>query len=84
MDQQRKVAFYIGVYTERQAKVEEGSLKNQEQMLRTELERRNLQHKDRGGFVESYVDERISAKTTNRPAFQRLMRDIELGRIDTV
>ena len=84
MDQQRKVAFYIRVSTERQAKVEEGSLKNQEQMLRAELERRNLQHKGWGAFVESYVDEGISAKTTNRPAFQRLMRDIELGRVDTV
>jgi site-specific DNA recombinase len=84
MDQQRKVAFYIRVSTERQAKVEEGSLKNQEQMLRAELDRRNLQHKGWGAFVESYVDEGISAKTTNRPAFQRLMRDIELGRIDTV
>ncbi len=81
---QRKVAFYIRVSTERQAKVEEGSLKNQDQMLRAELDRRNLQHKDWGAFVESYVDEGISAKTTNRPAFQRLMRDIELGRIDTV
>jgi DNA invertase Pin-like site-specific DNA recombinase len=38
----------------------------------------------RGAFVESYVDEGISAKTTYRPAFQRLMRDIELGRTDTV
>jgi site-specific DNA recombinase len=84
MAPQRKVAFYIRVSTERQAKVEEGSLKNQEQMLRAELERRNLQRKDWGAFVASYVDEGISAKTTNRPAFQRLMRDIELGRIDTV
>jgi site-specific DNA recombinase len=81
---QRKVAFYIRVSTERQAKVEEGSLKNQEQMLRAELDRRNGQLKDWGAFVGSYVDEGISAKTTNRPAFQRLMRDIELGRIDTV
>ena len=80
----RKVAFYIRVSTERQAKVEEGSLKNQEQMLRAELDRRNAQHKDWGTFVESYVDEGISGKTTNRPAFQRLMQDIELGRIDTV
>ncbi len=82
--EQRKVAFYIRVSTERQAKVEEGSLKNQEQMLRAELGRRNLQRTGWGAFVESYVDEGISAKTTNRPAFQRLMRDIELGRIDTV
>jgi DNA invertase Pin-like site-specific DNA recombinase len=84
MDQPRKVAFYIRVSTERQAKVEEGSLKNQEQMLRAELDRRNVQRKDWGVFVESYVDEGISGKTTNRPAFQRLMRDIELDRIDTV
>jgi site-specific DNA recombinase len=80
----RKVAFYIRVSTERQAKVEEGSLKNQEQMLRAELARRNAQRPGWGAFVESYVDEGISAKTTNRPAFQRLMRDVELGRIDTV
>ena len=83
-DSKRQVAFYIRVSTERQAKVEEGSLKNQEQMLRYELERRNVQQKDWGVFVESYVDEGISGKTTNRPAFQRLMREIELGRIDTV
>jgi DNA invertase Pin-like site-specific DNA recombinase len=40
-----------------------------------------------GAFIESYVDEGISAKTTNRPAFHRLhrlMQDIKLGRIDTV
>jgi site-specific DNA recombinase len=84
MDPPRKVAFYIRVSTERQAKVEEGSLKNQEQMLRAELGRRNAQRPGWGGFVQSYVDEGISAKTTNRPAFQRLMRDIELGKIDTV
>ena len=42
----RKVAFYIRVSTERQAKVEEGSLKNQKQILHTEVERRNLQDKD--------------------------------------
>jgi site-specific DNA recombinase len=83
-DSKRQVAFYIRVSTERQAKVEEGSLKNQEQMLRSELERRNVQQKDWGVFIESYVDEGISGKTTNRPAFQRLMREIELGRIDTV
>jgi len=43
-DTKRKVAFYIRVSTERQTKVEEGSLKNQEQMLHTELKRRNQQH----------------------------------------
>ena len=49
---QRKVAFYIRVSTERWAEVEEGSLKNQDQMLHTELERRALQPKSWGAFVE--------------------------------
>jgi site-specific DNA recombinase len=80
----RKVAFYIRVSTERQARVEEGSLKNQEQMLHTELRRRNEQHADWGIYVESYVDEGISGKDTNRPAFQKMLRDIELGKINAV
>lgn len=80
----RKVAFYIRVSTERQAKVEEGSLKNQEQMLHTEIERRNAQTENWGSFVDAYVDEALSGKTTNRPAFQQMMQDVEIGRIDTV
>ena len=36
----RKVGFYIKVSTERQAKVKEGSLKNQKQMLLAELNKR--------------------------------------------
>jgi len=80
----RKVAFYIRVSTERQARVEEGSLKNQKQMLQAELERRNAQKKDWGAFVKAYVDEGISGKDINRPAFQQMLVDIEIGRIDTV
>lgn len=80
----RKVAFYIRVSTERQAKVEEGSLKNQEQMLRSELEHRNSLCNNWGIFTASYVDEGISGKTINRPAFQRLLNDIEIGLVDTV
>ena len=80
----RTVAFYIRVSTERQAKVEEGSLKNQEQMLRAEVERRNVQTENWGTFVDAYVDEGLSGKNTNRPAFQRMLQDVEIGRIDTV
>jgi len=80
----RKVAFYIRVSTERQAKVEEGSLKNQEQMLHAELRRRNEQHTGWGTYVCSYVDEGLSGKDTNRPAFQRMMQDIELGKVQAV
>ncbi len=55
-DSERKVAFYIRVSTERQAKVEEGSLKNQEQILLAELEKRNLQNKDWGELIETDID----------------------------
>jgi len=53
-------------------------------MLDAELERRNQQSPDWGVFVDAYVDEGLSAKNTNRPAFQRMMADAEIGRIDTV
>ncbi len=80
----RKVAFYIRVSTERQAKVKEGSLKNQKQILLSELEKRNLQDNNWGELIEIYVDEGISGKDTNRPAFQRMIKNIEISKIDTV
>ena len=80
----RKVAFYIRVSTERQAKVKEGSLKNQKQMLLAELNKRNMQYNHWGELIEIYVDEGISGKDINRPAFQKMLNDIRMGKIDTV
>ena len=80
----RSVGYYIRVSTDRQAKVQEGSLKNQRQILDAELKRRNLQQTDWGVFVDAYVDEGLSGKTTNRPALKRLIQDVEIGRVDTV
>jgi site-specific DNA recombinase len=77
------VAFYVRVSTDRQAQVVEGSLKNQEQMLASELRRRNTSKKW-GRLVGSYVDGGFSAKNTDRPEFQRLMADIEHGVVDAV
>ena len=53
-------------------------------MLEAELERRDQQSVGWGIFVDAYVDEGLSGKNTNRPAFQRMMADAEIGRIDTV
>jgi site-specific DNA recombinase len=61
----------------------EGSLKNQEQMLASELRRQNTPKKW-GRFVGSYVDGGFSGKNTERPEFQRLMADIERGVVDAV
>ena len=83
-DSKRKVGFYIRVSTERQAKVKEGSLKNQKQMLIAELNKRNMQYNNWGELIEIYVDEGISGKDINRPAFQKMLNDIRMGKIDTV
>ncbi|RKX83123.1 MAG: hypothetical protein DRP57_08545 [Spirochaetes bacterium] len=81
----RRVGFYIRVSTERQVKVKEGSLKNQKQMLLTELKRRNQQDTGWGELAEVYVvDKGISGKDTNRPSFKRMMADIEIGKINAV
>ena len=84
IESKRKIGFYIRVSTERQAKVVEGSLKNQNQMLLAEVNKRNLQNKDWGELIEVYIDEGISGKDTNRPAFQKMLKDIEIGKIDTI
>lgn len=80
----RKVAFYIRVSTERQAKVCEGSLKNQKQILLNEVCKRNSCEVRWGELVHTYVDEGISGKDTDRPSFQRMLKDIEIGQINTV
>jgi hypothetical protein len=64
-------------FTERQAKVEEGSLENQEQMLRAELCRRNRRHKGRllveqkeaevvRAIFTTYLEEQSIRHTTER------------------
>lgn len=79
----RRVAFYVRVSTEGQARVAEGSLKNQEQMLASELRRRNA-----GGawgrLVGSYVDGGFSGSSIDRPEFKRLLADVERGAIDAI
>ena len=48
------------------------------------LDRRSLADAGWGTSIEAHVDEGLGGKNTNRPAFKRLMRDIEHGRIDAV
>lgn len=70
------MAGYVRVSTEMQ--VERGdSLAVQEARLRTEAERR-------GWDLVVYREPGISAKDNNRPEFQRMMADLEAGRIDGV
>src|ERR1039458_3628892 len=85
----KKVGFYIRVSTEKQAKLQEGSLVSQEQRLLAELERQNRASEIKtlsiwGNLVHTYVEEGRSGKDTNRPQYQRMLRDIQNGVIDAI
>ncbi len=79
-----KIGLYIRVSTEEQAMRTEGSLESQKHRLNGYIDLKNMQQPDWGKAVEQYVDDGFSAKDTNRPALQRLLRDLEKGRVTMV
>ncbi len=79
-----KIGVYIRVSTEEQAQRTEGSLENQKHRLNSFIEIKNHQTPDWGLVVDSYVDDGHSAENTNRPEFQRLLRDLKRGRVSMV
>ncbi len=81
----RKIAIYPRVSTEEQAKVEEGSIKNQIEALQKYIQGENLKHDGKWGtLVEIYPDEGYSAKSLQRPGIKKLLLDIYRRLIDTV
>lgn len=81
----RTVGFYIRVSTERQARETEGSLVSQKQRLEAEVARRNQGSGKRWGEVARiYIEEGRSGKDTNRPEYQKMLRDVQLGVVNTV
>ncbi|MCP4653595.1 MAG: recombinase family protein [Candidatus Omnitrophica bacterium] len=80
----KRCSLYQRVSTEKQAKLEEGSLKNQEQMLRDYVRMKSSSTKQKWVIVDTYVDRGISAKNTNRPEYLRMMSDIQDGKINAV
>jgi len=81
----KRCGLYIRVSTDKQAKVEEGSLKAQNELLTRHIELKNKLGGEEWVVVDRYVDEGRSAKDTQgRPHYLRLMDDIRRGRINTV
>lgn len=80
-----KIAFYIRCSTEEQGlhANPEGTIKNQEQRLRYEVDAKNRAFKF-GKVVSVFVEDGVSAKDTKRPALQRMLKAIELGEINLV
>ena len=76
---QYKAAGYLRLSREDGDKVESDSISSQRDLIRGYV-------KDRSGMtlVDEYVDDGYSGTSFDRPAFKRLMQDIESKRIDCV
>jgi len=81
----KRCGLYIRVSTERQVKVEEGSLKNQDQLLTQHIEVKSKILQEDWVIVDRYIDKGKSGKDTKgRPEYQRMIQDIEKDKIDMV
>ena len=80
----RNCALYTRVSTLRQADTVDGSLDTQEARLNDYVNFENRKGKEVWEVARVYREEGRSAKNLQRPAFQRMMADIEAGKINTV
>ena len=63
----KRVAIYIRVSTEEQARIQEGSLVSQKSRLEEYVEGQNRRESGWGQVIGIYTDEGRSAKDLNRP-----------------
>ncbi len=82
-NKKHQIGLYIRVSTEEQAQNPEGSIKSQEQRLRSNIDLRN-QEFYLGDITRVYIDRAKSGKDKNRPELQRLLRDIQNREITLV
>jgi site-specific DNA recombinase len=80
----KKVALYIRVSTEEQARIQDGSLVSQRKRLEEFVEGQNRRQAGWGTVTGIYVDEGKSAKDMNRPEFQRMLTDLRAGKINLI
>ena len=74
-----KVAMYIRLSREEGDKEESSSVTNQRNIIT-----RFINENDNFIIVDEYVDDGYTGTNFNRPAFQRMIKDIEKGKINTV
>ena len=81
----KRIAAYIRVSTEEQARIQEGSLVSQKSRILEYIEFQNKREANWGMLVEIYCDEGKSAKNMNgRPEFLRMLTDVKTGRVDLI
>lgn len=79
-----KIGAYIRVSTDDQVNVYEGSLDSQKFRIKEFVDFKNRQQKDWGDIIDFYVEEGVSAGTTNRPMYQKIMSDVRKGKINLI
>jgi site-specific DNA recombinase len=79
-----KIGAYIRVSTEDQVNVYEGSLDSQKHRINEFVQYKNRQTPGWGDIIEYYIEEGISAGTTNRPMYQKVMSDIRKGKVNLI
>ena len=80
---QHKLGAYVRLSPSVDDPRDEGSLKNHPLHIFNYVERKNADKSTWGGIKEWYVDSEVSAATLERPAFQRMLRDMDLGKINS-
>ena len=81
----KRIAAYIRVSTEEQARIQEGSLVSQKSRILEYIEFQNKRESGWGMLVELYCDEGKSAKNMKgRPEFLRMLTDVKTGRVDLI
>ncbi|MDH4467991.1 MAG: recombinase family protein [Bacteriovoracaceae bacterium] len=81
---QHKIGIYVRVSTEEQAQVADGSIESQQHRVKSFIEIKKLQESNWGKLIDTYIDDGYSAKNTNRPAYQRMMKDVVSGKINLI
>ena len=77
-----KIALYVRNSDPKQD-TPEGTIKNQEERLRNYIALKNATCKF-GEIIEVYIDRSLSAKNMNRPAVQKMLYDIQKGKINMI
>lgn len=80
-----RIGVYLRVSTDDQVNVFEGSLESQKYRVIEFVRFKNSQSRTPWGeIVDYYVEEGVSAGTTKRSEYQRLMADIRKGRVNMI
>ena len=74
-----RTAGYMRLSREDGDKLESDSIKNQRELIKEYL----AQHSGLD-FVDEYVDDGYSGTSYERPAFQRLLKDVKSGKINCI